>query len=35
MTEFSLMGAAFCVGIVCFAAFMIYNVGRNVRDDIC
>lgn len=35
MNEFPWLGAIFAFGILCFAAFMIKNVEKNVKDDIC
>jgi hypothetical protein len=35
MNEFPWMGAAFALGIVSFAVFMILNIGKNVSDDMC
>jgi len=35
MNEFPWLGAAFAFGILCFAIFMIRNVGKNVSDDMC
>ena len=35
MNEFPLMGAAVAGLILCFAIFMIANVGKNVSDEIC
>jgi len=35
MNEFPWMGASFAALIVCFAFFMISNVGKNVSKDIC
>ncbi len=35
MDEFSWVGAGFAAFIVCFATFMIFNMGKNVTDEIC
>ena len=35
MSEFPWLGAGFAAFIVCFAVFMIGNLGKNISDDIC